>query len=93
MGDLLQTLKDLKIDKKTIVIFSSDNGPHRESYLKGKRWSPSVFESAGNFKGSKGSSHEGGLRVPTFAWGAFEDQGRSEGEQAFPVSRLDGNFL
>lgn len=69
VGDLLQTLKDLKIDKKTIVIFSSDNGPHRESYLKGKRWSPSVFESAGNFKGSKGSSHEGGLRVPTFAWG------------------------
>jgi arylsulfatase A-like enzyme len=69
VGDLLQTLKDLKIDKKTIVIFSSDNGPHREAYIKGKRWSPSVFESAGRFKGSKGSSHEGGLRVPTFAWG------------------------
>ncbi len=69
VGDLLQTLRDLKIDRKTIVVFSSDNGPHRESYLKGKRWSPTVFESAGNFKGSKGSSHEGGLRVPTFAWG------------------------
>ncbi|MDP6860708.1 MAG: sulfatase-like hydrolase/transferase [Verrucomicrobiales bacterium] len=69
VGDLLQTLKDLKIDKNTIVIFSSDNGPHRESYIKGKRWSPSVFQSAGKFKGSKGSSYEGGLRVPTFAWG------------------------
>ena len=69
IGDLLQTLKDLKIDKETIVIFSSDNGPHREAYIKGERWSPSVFESAGKFTGSKGSSQEGGLRVPTFAWG------------------------
>jgi arylsulfatase A-like enzyme len=69
VGDLLQTLKDLKIDKETIVIFSSDNGPHREAYIKGARWSPSVFESAGRFTGSKGSSQEGGLRVPTFAWG------------------------
>ena len=69
IGDLLQTLKDLKIDKKTIVIFSSDNGPHREAYIKGARWSPSVFESAGRFTGSKGSSQEGGLRVPTLAWG------------------------
>jgi arylsulfatase A-like enzyme len=69
VGDLLQTLKDLKIDKKTIVIFSSDNGPHSESYIKGVRWSPSTFQSAARFKGSKGSSQEGGLRVPTFAWG------------------------
>jgi arylsulfatase A-like enzyme len=69
LGDILQTLKELKIDKQTIVIFSSDNGPHREAYIKGERWSPSVFESAGKFKGSKGSSHEGGVRVPTFAWG------------------------
>ena len=69
VGDILQTLKDLKIEKKTIVIFSSDNGPHHEAYIKGERWSPSVFESAGRFKGSKGSSQEGGVRVPTFAWG------------------------
>ena len=69
IGDLLQTLKDIKIDKETIVIFSSDNGPHREAYIKGERWSPSVFQSAGKLKGSKGSSQEGGLRVPTFAWG------------------------
>jgi arylsulfatase A-like enzyme len=69
VGDILQTLKELKIEKKTIVIFSSDNGPHREAYIKGERWSPSVFQSAGKFKGAKGSSQEGGLRVPTFAWG------------------------
>jgi uncharacterized sulfatase len=69
VGDVLQTLKDLKIDEKTIVIFSSDNGPHNEAYIKGKRWSSRTFQSAGRFKGAKGSSHEGGLRVPTFAWG------------------------
>ncbi len=69
VGDLLQTLKDLKIEQDTLVIFSSDNGPHSEAYITGMRWSPSVFQSAGRFKGNKGSSHEGGLRVPTFAWG------------------------
>ena len=69
VGDILKTLKDLEIEKNTIVIFSSDNGPHREAYIKGERWSPAVFQSAGNLKGSKGSSYEGGLRVPTFAWG------------------------
>jgi len=69
VGDILQTLKDLHIDKNTVVIFSSDNGPHSEAYIAGKRWSPATFESAGRFKGSKGSSWEGGLRVPTFAWG------------------------
>ncbi|MBV64488.1 MAG: sulfatase [Rickettsiales bacterium] len=69
VGDILKTLKDLEIEKNTIVIFSSDNGPHREAYIKGEKWSPAVFQSAGNLKGSKGSSYEGGLRVPTFAWG------------------------
>ena len=69
VGDLLQTLRDLHIDKNTVVIFSSDNGPHREAYIAGKRWSPATFQSAGRFQGSKGASWEGGLRVPTFAWG------------------------
>ncbi len=33
IGDLLQTLKDLNIAEDTLVVFTSDNGPHHESYL------------------------------------------------------------
>lgn len=33
IGDVMQLLKDLKIDENTLVVFSSDNGPSIESYL------------------------------------------------------------
>ena len=33
VGDMVQLLKDLNIDKNTIIVFTSDNGPSRESYL------------------------------------------------------------
>jgi len=34
VGDLMQLLKDLRIDDNTLVVFTSDNGPSKESYLK-----------------------------------------------------------
>ena len=70
VGDLLQTIKDLKIADTTVVVFTSDNGPHAESYITGQGYNPSAFQSAGHFKGRKGNSWEGGLRVPTLAWGS-----------------------
>src|SRR5690606_5275104 len=33
VGDILQLLRDLKIDEHTLVVFTSDNGPSQESYL------------------------------------------------------------
>lgn len=51
IGRLLKKLKDDKIDKNTIVIFMSDNGPN------GKRYN-------GDMKGIKGQVDEGGVRVP-----------------------------
>jgi arylsulfatase A-like enzyme len=70
VGDLLQTLKDLEIDDETIVVFSSDNGPHEESYIKSNgAYDPRAFESYGPFEGIKRDVYEGGLRVPTLAWG------------------------
>jgi arylsulfatase A len=50
VGQILATLRELKIDDETLVIFTSDNGPA------GRPASP--------FRGSKGSNWEGGVREP-----------------------------
>lgn len=55
VGSVLAKLKELNIDKNTIVIFTSDNGP---AYL----------GSPAHFKGRKTDFHEGGIRVPMIAW-------------------------
>ncbi|MGJ5642374.1 sulfatase-like hydrolase/transferase [Formosa sp. S-31] len=67
MGDLTQLLKDLNIEDNTLVVFTSDNGPSRESYLpKGYTAnSPEFFDSFGPFDGIKRDILEGGMRVPT----------------------------
>ena len=64
VGRILTTIKDLGLDQETIVLFTSDNGPTYDR-LGG---SDSVFfESAGIFRGLKGSVYEGGIRVPLIA--------------------------
>ncbi|WP_194767039.1 sulfatase-like hydrolase/transferase [Tamlana sp. I1] len=68
VGDILQLLKDLDIDNNTMVIFTSDNGPSRESYIKNKPINPTFFKSFGPFDGIKRDCWEGGLRMPTIAW-------------------------
>ena len=65
-GDILQLLKDLKIDDKTLVIFASDNGPLSVSYGYGE-YKPNFFESYGNFDGIKRDTWEGGIRTPLLA--------------------------
>ncbi|HLJ56411.1 MAG TPA: sulfatase-like hydrolase/transferase [Chthonomonadaceae bacterium] len=64
IGDIFQLLKDLKIDDNTLVVFTSDNGPSIESYLK-EPYAPTFFGSYGPFDGIKRDLWEGGLRVPT----------------------------
>lgn len=60
VGRILDTLRDLGLDGRTLVVFSSDNGP----------WT--IFDqhggSAGMLRGGKGSTWEGGMRVPGIAW-------------------------
>ncbi|WP_302117475.1 sulfatase family protein [Allorhodopirellula heiligendammensis] len=55
-GEILRSLKELGLDQNTLVIFTSDKGPNT-----GKGGS------AGALKGSKGSTLEGGVRVPFVA--------------------------
>jgi N-acetylgalactosamine-6-sulfatase len=54
VGQVLEKLKDLDLDEKTLVLFSSDNGP----------W---YGGSTGGLRGMKGQTWEGGLRVPLLA--------------------------
>lgn len=64
VGDILQLLDDLGIDEQTVVVFSSDNGPHHESYGYGE-YKPTFFDSYGPLDGTKRDTWEGGIRVPT----------------------------
>ncbi|WP_335964774.1 sulfatase-like hydrolase/transferase [Galbibacter sp. PAP.153] len=65
IGDIRQLLKDLSIDRETLIVFTSDNGPHNESYGYGK-YDPTFFDSFANLDGIKRDTWEGGIRVPTF---------------------------
>tara|TARA_B100001741_G_scaffold212662_1_gene176040 strand:+ start:472 stop:1881 length:1410 start_codon:yes stop_codon:yes gene_type:complete len=59
VGRILSVLKELNIDDKTIVMFSSDNGPHQEGGHKME-----FFNSNSFLRGMKRDLYEGGLRVP-----------------------------
>jgi len=61
LADLTQTIKDLGIDNKTIIVFSSDHGPSIESYIK-ERYEANFFRSSGPFSGIKRDCLEGGIR-------------------------------
>lgn len=62
-GRIIDLLKELKIEKDTLVIFTSDNGPHEEG-----GHSAEFFDSNGKLRGTKRDLLEGGIRVPTIAW-------------------------
>lgn len=60
VGQILETLRREKLDRKTLVVFSSDNGPWLIMNQQGG--------SAGLLRDGKGSTWEGGMRVPAIAW-------------------------
>ena len=55
VGRVMDVLRELKLDKNTLVIFSSDNGASKNG-------------SNAPFTGFKGSASEGGMRIPMIAW-------------------------
>jgi arylsulfatase A len=61
VGKILGLLKELDIDNHTLVIFTSDNGPH------GGAGTLQKFHAAGPLRAQKGTLYEGGIRVPMVA--------------------------
>jgi arylsulfatase A-like enzyme len=64
VGELLAQLQRLGIDDRTLVVFTSDNGPHKEG---GPAYDPDFFDANGPFSGIKRSLTDGGIRVPFIA--------------------------
>jgi arylsulfatase A-like enzyme len=62
IGRILEKLKTLGLDDNTLVLFSSDNGAHREG-----GHNPDFFKSSGPLRGIKRDLTEGGIRVPFIA--------------------------
>lgn len=63
VGQIMDELRRCGLDKNTLVIFTSDNGPHQEGGA-----DPDFFKSYGPLKGLKRDVYEGGIRVPMIAW-------------------------
>lgn len=59
VGEVLDKLKEKGLDENTIVIFTSDNGPHEEGGA-----DPTFFGRDGQLRGLKRQCYEGGIRVP-----------------------------
>jgi len=60
VGRVLAVLRELGLSERTLVMFSSDNGPWLTQGANGG--------TAGPLRGGKGGTYEGGVRVPTLAW-------------------------
>ena len=72
IGGILDLLKELGIEQNTLVVFTSDNGPHKEDGA-----NPEFFDDNGPLRGIKRDMYEGGMRVPFIArWPGTIEPGR-----------------
>jgi arylsulfatase A-like enzyme len=62
VGQLLAALRERGLERNTLVLFTSDNGPHKEGGA-----DPDFFDSNGPLRGIKRDLYEGGIRVPMIA--------------------------
>ncbi|MCG8318834.1 MAG: arylsulfatase [Cytophagales bacterium] len=63
VGEVVEKVRALGMEKNTLIIFTSDNGPHMEGGA-----DPDYFDSNGPLRGYKRDLYEGGIRVPMLAY-------------------------
>lgn len=63
VGEIIESLKKQGLAENTLVLFTSDNGPHREN-----GGDPEYFDGNGRYRGIKRDLYEGGIRVPLIAY-------------------------
>ena len=75
VGRILQTLDDLELTQNTLVVFTSDNGPH------------SQFSGAEPLRGNKGMYYEGGIREPFLM--RYPKLIKAGSKNESPISQID----
>lgn len=77
VGEIMAKLREKGLDENTIVVFTSDNGPHEEGGA-----DPTFFGRDGKLRGLKRQCYEGGIRVPFIvSWPAVIEPGQVNDRQ------------
>lgn len=87
VGEIMQLLAERGLVENTVLIFTSDNGPHEEGGA-----DPAYFNHDGCFRGLKRSTHEGGIRIPFIVRWPGHIAAGSESDQPFAFYDLMPTF-
>ena len=89
-GEIVDLLRELGLEQSTILVYTSDNGPWSNHSL--PQYTAAITEHAGSsgpLRGAKGTTWEGGIRVPTVMWGpGYIPAGTESGEIATNMDLL-----
>ena len=87
VGEIMRVLEERGLAENTVLIFTSDNGPHEEGGA-----DPDYFNHDGKFRGLKRSTHEGGIRIPFIVRWPRHIRAGSESDQPFAFYDLMPTF-